>query len=198
MKRMLASVLAGLFLTGCFSLISVYSRNEELCDKFVRVHIIADSDSAYDQHMKYVVRDAVFQHYEEAFARLASKEETLAYLQENREEIQQLANQVLWNNGYGGHAVATVSRSIFPQKDYGCFTLPAGHYDALKIVIGSGKGKNFFCVMFPPLCVSPAMDPAVKAEDVLSREEVREISETKPVLKFKILEWLNGKVQKTS
>ncbi len=198
MKRMLASLLAGLALTGCLSLISVYSKNEELCDKFVRVHIIADSDSVYDQHMKYVVRDAVFQQHEKAFARLTSKEETLTYLQANQGEIENLANQVLAQNGYAGHATVSVTRSTFPQKEYEHFTLPAGHYDALKIVIGSGKGKNFFCVMFPPLCVSPAMDPTVKAEDVLSREEVREISETKPVLKFKILEWLNGEKSKTS
>ncbi len=191
MRRMLASIFAGLFLTGCFSLISVYSQNEELCNKFVRVHIIADSDSAYDQHMKYVVRDEVFSHYEKAFSELTSKADTLSYLQEHLLEMEELANRVLRQHGYREHAVASVSKSSFPQKDYGSFTLPAGKYDALKIVIGSGKGKNFFCVMFPPLCVSPAMEPRVKTEDVLTHQEVTEICETKPILKFKILEWLN-------
>ena len=73
MKRVIASILLGLLFTGCFSLISVYSQNEALCDKFVRVHIIAHSNSPYDQHMKYIVRDEIFRAYEASFSKLHSK-----------------------------------------------------------------------------------------------------------------------------
>lgn len=191
MKRVIASILLGLLFTGCFSLISVYSQNEALCDKFVRVHIIAHSNSPYDQHMKYIVRDEIFRAYEASFSKLHSKRETLHFLEENLSDIESLANRTLAANGYNNRASATISRGTFPQKNYENFTLPAGDYDALKIVIGSGEGMNFFCVMFPPLCVSPSMDTDIKINDVLTENEVEEISETKPVFKFKLLEWLN-------
>lgn len=191
MKRVIASIFLGLLFTGCFSLISVYSQNEALCDKFVRVHIIANSNSPYDQHMKYVVRDEIFRAYETSFAKLHSKRETIQFLQENLADIELLANQTLAANGYHTRASASVSRGAFPQKNYEAFTLPAGEYDALKIVIGSGEGMNFFCVMFPPLCVSPSMDTDVKIQDVLTENEIKDISETKPVFKFKLLEWLS-------
>lgn len=191
MKRVIASLLLGLLFTGCFSLIGVCRQNETLCNKFVRIHIIAHSNSPYDQHMKYVVRDELFRAYAASFSKLHSKDETLRFLCTNLSDIEELANRTLAANGYRSQVSATVTRGIFPQKNYGDFTLPAGNYDALKIVIGSGEGMNFFCVMFPPLCVSPGMDTDVKMNDVLTENEVKEISETKPVLKFKLLEWIS-------
>ncbi len=172
--------------------VSLYRQNQKMCDEFVRVHIVAHSNHPYDQQMKYAVRNSLFSAYGENFAGFCTKGQAIDFLEKHLSQLEALANNTLQHSGYPHTAKAVVENNIFPQKEYECFTLPSGSYDALKIVIGDGGGANFFCVMFPPLCISPMMETAVSAEDVLHSQEIQEITQTKPIFKFKILEWLNG------
>lgn len=118
-----------------------------------RLHIIANSDSGEDQSVKLKVRDEVLKLCESGMKKVSTKEEAKEYISQNLGIIEKKAQEVLVNNGFSYGAKAYVGRFDFPEKTYGDKTYPAGEYDALRIVLGKGEGKNWWCVMFPPLCL---------------------------------------------
>ena len=118
-------------------------RQSQLASRMVRLHVIANSDSAEDQSLKLLVRDAVLA-------------EASGYL-EGVEDAGQAA-AVVEEQGYHYSVSATVDVSHFPTKSYDGFALPAGNYRALRVRIGDGAGQNWWCVVFPSLCVAPASD----------------------------------------
>ena len=123
--------------------------NEEL----IRLHVVANSDSDEDQAVKLRVRDAVIESLRSAMEGVADVEEAKAYLQENLPRIQQVANDTLEALGCDCEAVVTLCKETFDTRYYDTFTLPAGVYEALRITIGEGEGHNWWCVVFPTLCV---------------------------------------------
>lgn len=123
--------------------------NEEL----IRLHVVANSDSDEDQAVKLRVRDAVIESLRSAMEDVADVEEAKAYLQENLPRIQQVANDTLEALGCDCEAVVTLCKETFDTRYYDTFTLPAGVYEALRITIGEGEGHNWWCVVFPTLCV---------------------------------------------
>ncbi len=118
----------------------------EISSGVLRLHIIANSDSEYDQRIKLMVRDEIIKNQKNIFPEITKGELTAV----QKEKIITIAESVTEGAGYG----ATVERGrfYFPTKKYENITLPAGEYDALRIVLGEGKGQNWWCVMYPPLC----------------------------------------------
>lgn len=137
-------------LVWCGSLIADRNR---LHDNLIRLHVVAASDSEEDQALKLRVRDAVTESLTEAMKEVADTEQAKAYLHENLEKIEAVANAVLRAAGSEDRAAVTLEEEAFDTRYYETFTLPAGVYEALRITIGEGEGHNWWCVVFPTLCV---------------------------------------------
>ncbi|MDY3224348.1 MAG: stage II sporulation protein R [Candidatus Faecousia sp.] len=127
---------------------------EYLNRELIRFHVVANSDSEEDQAIKLRVRDAVLESLYDGLADIGDVETAKAYLRENLPKIQSIANQTLEAAGVDSRAVATLCQETFDIRNYDTFTLPAGVYESLRIVIGEGEGKNWWCVAFPTLCLS--------------------------------------------
>lgn len=125
---------------------------QRLSQELIRLHVVANSDSPQDQELKLRVRDAVTASLGKALADVQDVEAAKAYLQENLPKLQALANDVLERAGSTQRAVVKLCREGFPARDYDTFSLPAGIYESLRIVIGEGEGHNWWCVVFPGLC----------------------------------------------
>lgn len=132
---------------------SVLSDRKTLNEDFVRLHVVAASDSRADQEVKLRVRDAVKEKLEAAMTDIADAEAAMAYLRENLPKLEAVANGVLEACGLSDRAVVTLEKESFDTRVYDTFTLPAGVYDSLRITIGQGNGQNWWCVVFPTLCV---------------------------------------------
>ena len=120
----------------------------------LRLHVIANSDSEFDQQIKLKVRDAVLAASKDGVLKSENASQAQEYIVEDLQTILSAANEELKRNGADYTASAEVGLFSFPDKTYGDITYPAGDYSALKISLGDSKGKNWWCVMFPPLCLS--------------------------------------------
>ena len=175
--------------------------SEQLSGKILRLHIIADNDSAEAQAVKLLVRDAVCNYLSPLPEGVNSKEAVCDYLNLHMQELIAIADEVLLQNACNYHATATVGKRYFPLKTYGAYAFPPGDYDALCITLGSGQGQNWWCLAFPSLCLLDGTY-AVTAEDseqqlkiLLTDEEYEAIliQEPKIRFRFRLLEWLKGK-----
>ena len=117
-----------------------------------RLHVIANSDSEEDQALKYEVRDALLEYMNSLCSNVSSKEDAMNIAKEHIEDFENLARTVISDNGYQYDVSVEIGEYDFPTKEYGDVSLPAGTYDALRVKIGSASGRNWWCVMFPPLC----------------------------------------------
>lgn len=129
----------------------------KLQNELIRLHVVANSDSEKDQAVKLKVKDAIVDFLQPAMEEIKDKEEADRFIRENLPKIQQIANEVLKNLGEKVTASVSLTREEFDIRDYDTFSLPSGVYDALRIQIGEGEGKNWWCVAFPTLCL-PATD----------------------------------------
>jgi len=132
---------------------SLISDRQQLRQDLVRLHVVASSDAPEAQNLKLQVRDAIVSSLEEAMADIRDPEAAKAYLRENLQKLQTIANQVLSDAGCTDQAVVTLQEEEFDTRHYDTFSLPAGIYDSLRIIIGPGDGHNWWCVVFPTLCV---------------------------------------------
>ena len=126
---------------------------EKLRQELIRFHVVAASDDPADQAVKLEVRDAVIAAFQEELQNLQDVEQAKAYLQENLPKIQTIANNVLAQAGFEDTATVSLCVEEFATRVYDTFTLPAGLYESLRIVIGEGEGQNWWCVMFPSFCI---------------------------------------------
>ena len=192
------SLLLGLLAALVWGMWSLNSQ-QELADKVVRLHILANSDSEEDQALKLQVRDAVLDRAEELLQDSGDRQEAEKRLRAALPELTELARETVAAHGYGYDVTAELTDTAFPTKEYGDFTLPAGEYLALRIVIGAGEGHNWWCVVFPPLCAQTTTDTAQTAMAAgLAEDDVKLMTEDGSgyVLKFKSIElWesLQGK-----
>ncbi len=129
---------------------------DALRDTTFRLHIIANSDSLRDQQIKYALRDYLISDLGGIFASCDSKDETKALAERNLAYIEQRANEFLAEKGVEHTVKCSVENTGFPTRVYEDFTLPAGNYDALRVVIGEGGGKNWWCVLYPDVCLRAA------------------------------------------
>lgn len=132
---------------------SLIGDRQRLNDELIRLHVVASSDSQGDQAIKLRVRDAVTESLKEDMANIKDVEQAKAYIRENLVKIEQIANQVLTEAGEKDRATASFQEEEFDTRYYDTFTLPAGVYESLRIIIGEGEGKNWWCVVFPTLCI---------------------------------------------
>lgn len=153
-KRVVICYLACLVI-WCVALVK---DRETLNRELIRFHVVANSDSAYDQQMKLQVRDAVLADMEEDLRHACDKENAEDYIRQNLPKIQSLVDSVLQEYGYDCEAVVSYCREAFPVREYDTFSLPAGVYDTLRITLGSGEGHNWWCVSFPTLCMGATAD----------------------------------------
>lgn len=137
---------------------SVFQDRNTLNEEILRLHVVANSDSEEDQAVKLKVRDAVIGELEQVMNGLSDKEEAEQIVKEKLQDLQKAANAVLDAEGFSDRAIVTLTAEEFPTRFYDTFTLPAGIYDSLRITIGEGEGHNWWCVVFPSLCVPAAVE----------------------------------------
>ena len=129
-----------------------------ITDTVFRLHILANSDSPEDQELKLKVRDAVLEETAYIFEDKNSAAESAAAAEENLDFIRGIAERTIRENGYDYSAECEVAAVKFDSRVYDSLTMPAGEYSALRITIGKAEGKNWWCVMFPPLCIPAVTD----------------------------------------
>lgn len=165
---------------------------DALAEKVVRLHVLANSDSKEDQALKLQVRDAVLAQAEVLLDPAADRKEAEGLLRGQLLEFEEIAEETIRASGYDYPVSVELSNSEFPTKRYEGFTLPAGEYLALRVLIGEAEGQNWWCVVYPPLCTSVSTDCSGTAlSAVFSEEEVCFVTEENPeyILKFKIVEF---------
>ena len=153
MKKMGKCVFACALLAAFVWCGTVIADRQRLNEELIRLHVVANSDRVEDQELKLLVRDAIITSLRQALADVRDTEQAKEYLQENLPKLQELANKTLDAAGSAQQAVVTLCREGFPTRQYNTFSLPAGIYKALRVTIGDGAGKNWWCVVFPSLCV---------------------------------------------
>jgi stage II sporulation protein R len=174
---------------------------EGIASEIIRFHVIANSDSTEDQALKLKVKDALTNALRPTLQNAKSIEEARFLLMDNLDDLEALSNKVIKANGYTYTASASLERGFFPLKVYGDLSLPPGEYEALRIELGQAAGKNWWCIMYPPLCFVDATYSVVpepsknKLKYILSEEEYNSIISQKNIkvkAKFKLLPWLNN------
>lgn len=164
----------------------------DLSGSVLRLHVLANSDRKEDQELKLKVRDAVLQEAEAILPESCTVEQAEEIFQKNLECLAAAGAAVVAREGYDYPVSAELKDTWFPTKEYGDFSLPAGEYRALRIVIGNGDGQNWWCVVFPPLCLASVADTteetALKAG--MTEQQVALLTGESEgyVVKFKVLE----------
>ncbi|WP_330647528.1 stage II sporulation protein R [Romboutsia sp.] len=178
----------------------ISTASEDYKDKLIRFHVIANSDSDEDQNLKLKVRDAIIDYLQPKLLESESIEESESIIKKEYAELEKISKNIILENGYNYDIQVGIDYSEFPTKQYSNVILPAGGYKALRIIIGEGKGKNWWCVMFPPLCFVDEQkgiidkDTDDKLREVLTEEEYELISQktskqmNRVQIKFKIAE----------
>lgn len=182
------SVAFGLIVAVVFSFADFSAECESIRQDVVRLHILANSDSDEDQQIKLAVRDALLNSGKEIFNGIVNVENAEQCLESQKQELIEVADKVLAENGFNYKTQIYLTEEYFSTRTYEDFTLPAGEYLALKVVLGNGEGHNWWCVMFPPLCLPAASENA--DIDAVFGENGAEIvkGNSKYEMRFKIVE----------
>ncbi|MDD7642956.1 MAG: stage II sporulation protein R [bacterium] len=157
LNRILFFICTLMLMAGCYSFAAGYAKQqtvEAISTKVLRFHVIAKSDSENDQRRKLLVRDAVGEWMSLKLSKAKDKAECEQIIEENKEQIKALAEQVLAEDGEAETVQVRLADVEFPDKVYGDYEFPAGTYRALQIIIGAGEGHNWWCVLYPNLCFS--------------------------------------------
>ena len=183
-KDSLYIILILLFCIACIAGLRYERRlnmQKDIAEKIVRFHVIANSDRKADQDLKLAVRDAVGIKMSELLKDVADRSESEDVIRENMENMKQTAQKVIAENGYDYEVDVCLKDTDFPVKSYGMYTFPAGTYEALEIVIGEGKGHNWWCMLYPSLCFYDSSYGVVSEEskqvfsDLLPAEDYEEL-----------------------
>ena len=171
---------------------------KDLADRVIRFHVIANSDSSADQSLKLAVRDRVLEQAEILYPQGATLEQARAALEGHLPDLAAAGQAVVTEKGFDYPVTAQLTDCWFPTKEYEGFALPAGNYTALRVTIGEGKGQNWWCVAFPPLCLGAAsetVDQALEAGHFTPGQGALVTGDGEGyVLKFKAMELL-GELQ---
>jgi stage II sporulation protein R len=179
-------------------LTEVPSVQEGIAEQLLRLHVIANSDSDFDQEAKRIVKDGLVTYMQTFLDGVQSKDETIQRINDHLPELEETATSILRDLGITYNVKASLGPATFPVKVYGDITLPAGEYDALRVQLGRAEGKNWWCIIFPNLCYVDATYQIVPEESkdqlkvLLTDEEYTSIikpDKTKVTVKFKLLEW---------
>lgn len=188
MKLFVKSACIAFVLVVIYSLIPFQAQCDNISRDVFRLHILANSDSDHDQSVKLKVRDRVLEYSKGLFESAKSKQEAESLISNNLDNITRVAQNELKDLGCDQTVKAEIKKMYFTTRYYDSYTLPSGMYDALRITIGSGKGHNWWCVMYPSICVSAAAEQDEKAKQALDDDEYEIIKNEKYSYKFKVVE----------
>lgn len=198
-RRLEISIAVALVITSVFSLVSFAASCGDVRRDVLRMHIIANSNSDEDQALKLKVRDAVLKEGKDIFDGSLTSADAERVLIPQKERLEEAARKVIRENGFDYDVKLEIGKDFFSTRTYDDrITLPAGEYEAVRVIIGEGKGKNWWCVMFPPMCL-PAAESSDDTElkDVLSDDELKVVeSDPKFEPRFKIIEIYEKLAQK--
>ncbi|WP_407383945.1 stage II sporulation protein R [Ruminococcus sp.] len=190
MKKYIHLFVLAVIVAGMILCLPFFDSCEELTEDVLRVHILANSDSAADQSLKLGVRDRVLEGCSAYYNGCKGKEEALAITRDHLPEIERLAAAEIRRRGFDYPVRAEVGEMFFNTRYYDDFTLPAGSYDALRLTIGGGEGQNWWCVMYPSLCVGAASEREMK--DSLDTGEYQVVTGERYDFRFKLVEYWEG------
>lgn len=187
-KKIKISVTVGIVVAILFSICSFAKTSEEIRSDVLRLHVIANSDTSIDQNLKLRLRDYILQKGKDIFNGSVNVENAVEKIEPVLPELEKSAKAFVNQAGFDYDVKISLSNEYFTTRTYETVTLPAGKYLALRVVIGSGEGHNWWCVMFPPMCV-PAADKKDEIENVFSEKEIK-LVESKPKYepRFKVVE----------
>ena len=194
MRKLETAMCLGLILSIFLGSLSGFTQKvNDLQKQVLRLHILANSDSAADQQLKLLVRDELLAQSEKIFSGCETCSDMKQRISEQKDYIQKIAETVLQEHGCQDSVSVQFVHMPFEQRVYEQFTMPAGTYDALRILIGNAEGHNWWCVMYPPLCL-PAAEPETYFDD-----ETTDIlqSPQKYEIRFKCAELWNQFFQQT-
>lgn len=175
--------------------------SEDLANSVFRLHVIANSDSKEDQDLKYKVRDKLIEYMNSLIPNCKNKQDVISISKNHIDDFKKIALDTIKAEGFDYNVQIKIGNFNFPTKQYGDISFPAGFYDALRVEIGNAEGKNWWCVMFPPLCfvdISTGIVPDESKEEMknnMSEEEFALISDNKDSniqFKFKLLEFFGS------
>ena len=168
---------------------------EQIYNSVVRLHVLANSDSEEDQSLKLKVRDAILAYVSPRVIDSASREEAIEILENELESIEEIAREVVEKEGYSYEVEITLTLEDYPTRNYESMSFPSGQYVSLRVLIGEAEGQNWWCVLFPPLCLSAASESISNEEAFiavgLNSDQYKIITESengKYYLRFKLLE----------
>ena len=183
------AVAGGLCLCLCLSICGFAGEVDDLRGRVLRLHILANSDSGADQAVKLHVRDAVVEECAGLLDGANNATEAAVLAEAKLDEVCAVAERVLREQGADYGVTAEVTTAYFPTRVYDNVTLPAGRYPAVRLRLGKAAGHNWWCVLFPPLCVSAATDKKTTADVLTPREDALVSDAPRYKVKFKLVEW---------
>ena len=193
MKRLyivIILILVAVSATGVYA----YNTNKNISEKIIRLHILGNSNNIFDQEIKYRIRDKVTENYD---LKGENIEQQYKLLEKNLDNIKNDVDKWLMELGVDYRCKVTLTKDVFPTKQYGNLKLPYGKYTALKIILGNGDGKNWWCVMFPPMCFTEGTIGMIDEEsdkylkENLSKSDYSLITNSNVEIRFKIVEVFN-------
>lgn len=163
---------------------------EQIPNEVFRLHVLANSDSEEDQALKLKVRDRLLKETGELFSECTTKEEAMSTAKANIAYLEQVAQDEIYKQGYTYDVTVEVENIFFNNRQYDDITMPAGNYDALRVLIGEGTGENWWCVLFPAMCLPAAekRDGMPELKDVLTDEQMSVVEGNQYEVKFKTVE----------
>lgn len=193
-------LLTAMVLAAVFSSFTAFSlRCREIRESTLRLHILANSDSEFDQQVKLSVRDGILNDTAALFSRCATRSQLERQAERELPRIEASARGTLRRLGVEEPVKAELATMFFDTRVYNDVVMPAGRYRAVRVTLGEGKGKNWWCVLFPPLCVGAATEEIAVTQPVepppgLGESSWRLVSQSGEYeIRFKLLEWLMGK-----
>ena len=193
MKKFELSLLIGLCITVILGSFTTFAADcDEIRGDVLRLHILANSDTAEDQALKLKVRDAVLENYSDIFNAPNTLDEAKQNAANHLDDITALAEKVIAENGYSYSVQVQMVNMYFETRQYDDFTLPAGMYDAVRITIGEAKGHNWWCVLYPPLCVNAAKSSNI-INNTMNQDEADLVTRNpKYEVRFAVVEWFEN------
>ena len=189
-ERVLCAVCASVFLLLVVDL-AVPAREADIYDTVIRLHVLANSDGEEDQAVKLLVRDAILAECGDLFSETATTAEALAQMEQAASRMEQIAGRVLEEQGVPYRAKAVFGTETYPTREYDGVVFPAGEYRSLRILLGEGDGQNWWCCLFPPLCMSAST--AQESLDAVGLDTSSGKVFTQKTYRFrlKLLEWFS-------
>ena len=173
---------------------------EKIYESVVRLHVLANSDSDEDQALKLKVRDEMLSYISPLVIDSKSQEDAMRIINEKIDEIEAIAQATVYSHGYDYNVDVTLTLEEYPTRNYEAMSFPSGEYVSLRVLIGEAEGQNWWCVLFPPLCLSAATEQSVNEEAFiavgLNSDQYKIITESDNVkyqIRFKLLEAIYGK-----